>query len=134
MQFRLIALCTSCLFVLSTSPMVRAGTTPPSDRSSSETHPFACKHVEGSLEGPFVPNAATARQIFNAVRTVVAPDFASAKNSSITIRDTGPYWVVSQNIRVIGQDGKLLELMGGAGFSVYVDKCSGAILKAAFNR
>lgn len=134
LEMRTIELSATLTLALCASTVASAASTSPTGKLPGGASSVFCKRVEGSLDGPFVPNAATARQIFIAVRAVVAPDLHSAKNSSVTVRDAGQYWVVTQQIRVRESGGKLISLMGGAGISMKVDKCSGAVLEAAFNR
>jgi hypothetical protein len=92
-----------------------------------------CPHTAGHIQGPFVPTAAAARQVFIAIGDAVAPD-AMAKHQDVVVQDEGSYWAVFQTMRVRrGENGPVVTSSGG-GLSLDLDKCTGAVLRATRNR
>ena len=86
----------------------------------------ACHHEDGYLDGPFVPDAATAKAIYIAVRQKQV----SLKHFPvIRITDEGDHWAVSEGTLHPNPN-----QLGGGQFYVSIDKCSGAISHSAYNR
>ena len=100
----------------------------------SENNGLACPYSSGYLQGPFVPTADAARQIFAAIRNAIAPEYSAAKRTSIIVDDKGDHWEVYQRIHVVDRAGKTVDLMGGGGLGLEIDKCTASISHVGFNR
>jgi hypothetical protein len=94
----------------------------------------ACPHLDGYIDGPFVPTAAAARRVYLAVRDAVAPDLRSQRHVRVVVEDEGGRWSVYSSMRVEERSGHLTVLMGGGGLGLKIDKCSGAISNVALQR
>ena len=93
-----------------------------------------CPHLGGYIDGPFVPTVEAAREVYIAVRNAIAPDYRLVKHASVIAEDKGGHWEVTQRIHVRNARGQLVSIMGGGGLWLDIDKCSGAVLHAAYNR
>ena len=134
MDLKLVGLSAALCALLAASQSVGAEGSSQKTSDKAEPYHLVCDHIEGSIDGPFVPDSTVARQIFIAVGNVIEPGFLTNKNSKIRVDDKGPHWVVTQIYWIKESGGKTVQLMGGAGFSVVIDKCTGAVVAAKFNR
>jgi len=95
-----------------------------------------CRKVAGFIEGPFVPNESVARSIFASIIKTRWPALLE-RYPVITVIDGGDHWAVSQKGREHPQKarpGEVIVSAGGGQLHLDIDKCSGAISNAAFNR
>ena len=120
------------MFFLST--VLAAVPTLSSAAPESRASGAGCPRLGGYLDGPFVPTAEVAREIYVAVRNAIAPSYRSAKHAPVVAEDKGDHWEVSQRIPVRNESGKLVDVMGEAGIGLDIDKCTGAISHAAYSR
>jgi hypothetical protein len=78
-----------------------------------------------------------AKQIYLSVGKARIPRMAK-KFPVVTVRDAGDHWVVSQGSGkpdvVEVKPGEVLVTSGGGQLHMNIDKCTGAISGAAFNR
>jgi hypothetical protein len=96
----------------------------------------ACIKQPGFIGGPFVPSTTAARLIYLAVAEEIAPDRLK-QYPIVTVEDRGDHWEVSQTRNEPEahlQSGQVVVSAGGGQLYMNIDKCSGAISKAAFNR
>jgi len=107
-----------------------------SHRATDPTVNLTCAHEAGFIAGRFVPTARAARRIYRAVAREIAPELLAAY-PIVTVKDEGDHWFVSQTRRsrpnplppnTISVDA------GGGQLYLQIDKCSGAISMAAFNK
>lgn len=95
-----------------------------------------CSKQPGFIGGPFVPTARAARRIYLAV----AREIASEKLKEypvVTVEDAGDHWYVSQtrHHRTARLPPNTVSVDAGGGqLYMQIDKCSGAISGAAYNR
>jgi hypothetical protein len=86
---------------------------------------------------PWVPNEVVAKQIYLSVGKARFPRMAK-KFPVVTVRDGGDHWVVSQGSGkpavVEVKPGEVVVTSGGGQLSMNIDKCTGTILGAVFNR
>jgi hypothetical protein len=101
---------------------------------TSAAHSAACPRPKENPSGPFVPTARAARAIYIAARDAVAPGYRSIKHSEIIVQDESDHWTVVQNIRVRNSAGRYVDISGGGGLWLQIDKCTGEILHAGFSR
>jgi hypothetical protein len=94
--------------------------------ASSETM-VSCPKTAGFVGGPFVPTEDVAREIYKIMASTIAPR-STEEFPVIIIRDQGDHWFASQD-RVQPTEG-----FGGGQLYMRIDKCTGAISRAAFNR
>lgn len=90
-------------------------------------------HIDGYIDGPFVPTEGAARRIYLAARDAIAPGQRSM-NLQVKINDEGDHWSVYAIRRVRQQDHGLVVVQGGGGLGLQINKCSGAVSNAAFAR
>ncbi len=104
--------------------------------AAKDEPPFRCQ--SGGIGGePFVPDIATARAIFKAVKHAVWPD-DSKKFPIIVVMDKGGYWDVGDTSRakpksphlVPGGSEEIIVSAGGGTFRMEINKCTGAISNA----
>jgi hypothetical protein len=103
---------------------------------SAEPATIACVKQPGFIGGPFVATAQAARLIYLAIAQEIAPDLLK-QYPIVTAEDRGDHWDVSQtreDAEVHLQPGEVVVSAGGGQLYMTIDKCSGAISKAAFNR
>ena len=103
---------------------------------SPEPVKVACIKQAGFIGGPFVATASAARLIYLAVAEEIAPDRLK-QYPIVTVEDRGDHWEVSQTRNEPEahlQSGEVVVSAGGGQLYMNIDKCSGAISKAAFNR
>lgn len=107
-----------------------------SHRATDPRVKTACPHEPGLIAGPFVPAARAARRIYRAVAREIAPELLEAY-PIVTVKDEGDHWFVSQTHRsrpdplppnTISVDA------GGGQLYLQINKCSGAISGAAYNK
>jgi len=118
-----------------TCSMSHAGSQDPSV-TAEQTTKTACIKQPGFIGGPFVPTARAARLIYLAVADEIAPGLL--KQYPIVIaQDRGDHWDVSQTRHeppYRPRPGEVVVSAGGGQLYMQIDKCSGAISGAAFNR
>jgi hypothetical protein len=82
-----------------------------------------------------VPDASMARSIALAVIAAHQKPDVSQKYVLEVEPDGTKSWIVSQDIPPVAQkNGDLLVTAGGGGISMHIDRCSGAISKAYYQR
>jgi|SRR5688572_24256452 len=86
-----------------------------------------CPKTAGFIGGPFVPTEDVAREIYKIMANTIAPR-SIEEYPVIVIVDEGDHWWASQ----AGLQPK--EGFGGGQLYMRIDKCSGAISRAAFNK
>jgi hypothetical protein len=87
----------------------------------------SCPKTAGFIGGPFVPTEDVAREIYKVMVSTVAPR-STEEFPVIVIEDQGDHWLASQD-RLQPTEG-----FGGGQLYMRIDKCTGAISHAAFNR
>lgn len=99
---------------------------------------ISCVKESGFIEGPMVPSATAAREIYNAVAK--AGHYKKKLGHTITTSDEGDRWAVSAYRMPRDSDSYVKNGMeyifvehGGGGFTLYIDKCTGK-LSAYFAR
>lgn len=95
--------------------------------SRSETT-IACPKTKGFIGGPFVPTEDMAREIFK----VMVGRFASFNVEQypvIVVEDGGDHWWATQR-----DVEPIAGRYGGGQLYMNIDKCTGAISRAAYNR
>ena len=98
------------------------------------TTALRCPHAEGDVDGPFVPNEATARRVYLALRTSIEPQRHTAARTRLFVRDGGDRWTIYESAPVTRVNGGWAVVMGGGGLAITLDKCSGAVTSAHFQR
>ena len=93
-----------------------------------------CPHSDGYLQGPFIPNDAAARRVFLAYRASIEPHHSRDHRTKVIVEDEGQHWSVYESIPVRATNIKVIVVMGGGGLGMTLDKCSGAVLSASFQR
>lgn len=92
-----------------------------------------CTHTNGLIDGPFVPNAAIATAIYRAVRPSIGggpkPDLPE-----VEVIDAGGHWEVMENRRRSPSSAPTDVTRGGGELYLRIDKCTGAISNASYNR
>ena len=92
-----------------------------------------CTHTDGLIDGPFAPNASIAAAIYRAVRAGVGrgpkPQFPE-----IEVTDAGEHWEVMENRKRPPSSDPMVAAHGGGQLYLSIDKCTGAISDAAYNR
>ena len=92
-----------------------------------------CTHTDGLIDGPFVPNAAIATAIYRAVRPGIGggpkPDLPE-----VEVIDAGEHWEVMENHKRAPSSDPMVVTWGGGQLYLRIDKCTGAISNAAYNR
>jgi hypothetical protein len=91
-----------------------------------------CLHTNGLVDGPFVPTAVTAAAIYRAVRMTVG-DGLRPEFPEVEVTDAGGHWEVMEARKPTPSDGADVT-RGGGQFYLRIDKCTGAISGAAYNR
>jgi hypothetical protein len=86
-----------------------------------------CPKTAGFINGPFVPTESVAREIYKVMLPSLAP-LNVEKYPSIIVKDEGDHWWVSQ------EASRPEPGYGGGQLYMNIDKCTGAISRAAFNR
>ena len=95
-----------------------------------------CEKSPGFIGGPFVPDAKTAEEIYRAVAKSVAPG-ALERYPLVVVSDDGSHWSVGQtrhDTPVQLKPGEVMINAGGGQLSMKIEKCSGSISSAYFNR
>ncbi|MEO7691248.1 MAG: hypothetical protein ABIS51_18335 [Sphingomonas sp.] len=87
-----------------------------------------CRHQDGMIDGPFVPNAEVARGIFNAVAKPLQGERVASRYV-LTIIDTGAAWVLYQALPTHN-----INTRGGGGLTMRIDKCTGAVSEMHYTR
>ena len=87
----------------------------------------SCPKAAGFIGGPFVPTEDVAREIYKIMVDTIAPG-STEEFPLIIIRDEGDHWFASQDRPLPTDD------YGGGQLYMRIDKCTGAISRAAFNR
>jgi hypothetical protein len=95
-----------------------------------------CSKQPGFIGGPFVPTVRAARRIYLAVAHEIAPEKLK-EYPLVTVEDAGDHWYVSQtrhhpHVRL--PPNTISVDFGGGQLYMQIDKCSGAISGAAYNR
>ena len=96
----------------------------------------ACRQQPGFIGGPFVPTVRAARRIYLVVIHEIAPKKLK-EFPLVTVEDAGDHGYVSQTrhpLHVRLPPDTLSVDAGGGQRYMQIDKCSGAISGAAFNR
>jgi hypothetical protein len=96
----------------------------------------ACTKPDGFIGGPFVPNEVVAKEIYRAVASSISPKILP-RYPIIVTSDEGDHWSVSQRGREPmpkPRPGEVIVQAGGGQLYMNIDKCTGAISGAAFNR
>lgn len=115
--------------------MSHAGTQEPSF-TAAQTMKTACIKQPGFIGAPFVPTARAVRLSYLAVAHEIAPGLLKQYPTVIS-QDRGDHWDVSQTRHDPPhhpQPGEVVVSSGGGQLFMQIDKCSGAISGAAFNR
>ena len=89
-----------------------------------------CMRTDGYVQGPFVPTEATARKLFAIYLDTFSPGHRDPQLHRALVSDGGDRWNIREDNRVRDKRGRIVSLMGGAGFAVSIDKCNGAVLNA----
>ena len=92
-----------------------------------------CTHTDGLIDGPFVPNAAIAAAIYKAVRLGVR-NGPNPKFPEVEVTDAGEHWEVMENHKRAPSSDPMMMTFGGGQLHLSIDKCTGAISDAAYNR
>lgn len=90
-----------------------------------------CPHTAGYIDGPFVPTAAGARKIYLVIRDAITPWQRAKRNLRVKVDDDGHHWDVYATKPIRKEAGKLVVARGGGDLSLQIDKCTGAVTKAA---
>jgi hypothetical protein len=90
-----------------------------------------CARYSGFIAGPFVPTADVAKAIYAVVADGISPSILQ-RYPIIVVEDENDHWSVSQ--RELGSDRPGMVRFGGGQLYMNIDKCTGAISKAAYNR
>jgi hypothetical protein len=104
-------------------------------RAAQIEAPSPCPN-DGYISSRLVPNARVAESIYRTVASVLSPR-AFKKYPVIVVTDEGDHWGVSQaNNEPPPQStpGAIVVTSGGGQLYMDIDKCTGAISHAAFNR
>ena len=125
------------IFTVVTMAALLAGPPPPSP-APAEMPALQCPHADGFIDRVFVPNAAIATAVYRAIR----PGIDSGPNKAfpeIEVTDEGDHWEVMENREPTPAgaptvDGSVMVERGGGQFYLRIDKCTGAISRAAYNR
>ncbi|GAA0552419.1 hypothetical protein GCM10008941_35490 [Rhizomicrobium palustre] len=91
---------------------------------------------DGLAREPFVQSEATAKEIFLAIARARAAHNMK-KYPVIQAKDEGDHWEVrqaSKNPSPIFAHGVVTTIQGGGQFALHIDKCSGAISNAHFEK
>ncbi len=109
--------------------------------SGAVAEPIYCPKVAGLIAGPYVPTATTARRIFLAIRDAVAAPIHKTKYDLIHIEDSGKTWTVYETRKadepvyeIHGKTETFKVTGGGGGLGLEIDKCTGIITNAAYQR
>jgi hypothetical protein len=86
-----------------------------------------CPKTAGFIAGPFVPTEDAAREIYKIMVGTIAPRSVE-EFPLIVVKDRGDYWWASQ------ASPQPAEGFGGGQLYMRIDKCTGAISRAAFNK
>ena len=101
---------------------------------SSPTH--GCHKEDGFIGGPFVSTSRAAREIYVAIAKDIAPKKLK-EYPIVTVMDGGDHWELSQTRHYQKTDpppGTVIVSAGGGQLYMHIDKCTGAVSNAAFNR
>ena len=91
---------------------------------------------DGYISDKLVPTARIAKEIYRAVARGMSPNVFK-RYPIVTVSDEGDHWSVSQKNNdppPKTPPGTIVVTMGGGQLYMDIDKCSGAISHAAFNR
>jgi hypothetical protein len=100
-----------------------------------------CSHTNGLIDGPYVSQNATARQI--ALAVIRNMELREGMNSherqrryNLVIEDHGSYWSAYQTVRGYPrrQGGALILMAGGGGLEMNISKCDGAVSQVHWSR
>lgn len=92
-----------------------------------------CASLGGYIEGPLVGDKQTARKIYIAIRNNIAPAYRNIRPDIVQVDDKGGFWQAYQKVRAPSEGGRV-DVMGGGGIWLDIDKCSGAVLRAGRSR
>jgi hypothetical protein len=92
-----------------------------------------CTHTDGLIDGPFVPNAAIATAIYRAVRPGIG-EGPKPELPEVEVFDAGGHWEVMENRKRAPPSDPMEMTYGGGQLYLRIDKCTGAISDAAYNR
>ena len=93
-----------------------------------------CSRTAGYVQGPFVPTEAMARKLFGIYLDKLSPGRRDPLLHRVIVADGGDLWHIREDNRVHDDRGRVVSLMGGAGFAISIDKCTGAVLSATNQR
>lgn len=88
---------------------------------------LTCPKTPGFVAGPFVPTEEAAREIYKIIAAKIAPRSVE-KFPLVVIKDEGDHWWAIQAAL------QPSEGHGGGQLYMQIDKCTGAISRAAFNK
>ena len=86
-----------------------------------------CPKTPGFVAGPFVPTEEAAREIYKIMVATIAPRSVE-EYPLVVVKDEGDHWWATQ-AAMQPSGGR-----GGGQLYMQIDKCTGAISRAAFNR
>jgi hypothetical protein len=114
-----------------------ASRTADADPAGPAIAPGRCPHVDGFIDGPFVPTKAATRRVYLATLAIVAPNHRIARHAKVVIEDAGDRWSVYEYEDTPPANearGEMTVTIGGGGLSLQIDKCSGAVVNASLER
>jgi hypothetical protein len=86
----------------------------------------ACGPSGGVIDGPFVPTASVARQVFSAVLSGFRPRLRAPGRTRVVVDDKGDHWEVYSVALRRDRTGRYVAAQGG-GYGMNIDKCTGAV-------
>jgi hypothetical protein len=93
-----------------------------------------CAHVDGFVDGPFIPTEAAARAYYLIVERALDRRALSGRKIRVMVRDQGDFWEVFEGAPVRRRGDRTDTTMGVGGLQVRMDKCSGALSHVAYSR
>ncbi len=99
----------------------------------TQTPALRCPHTAGFIDRAFVPNPEIAVAIYKAVRLGIG-NGPNERFPEIEVTDEGDYWQVMENRTPVPPRDPMTKEFGGGQLYMRIDKCTGAISNAAYNR
>jgi hypothetical protein len=72
--------------------------------------------------------------VYLAIRDAIAPALRRQPKARVLVDDKGDHWAAYSSVPVKTENGHLVVVMGGGGLGLDIDKCTGAVSHAAYQR